>query len=328
MRVKTFVRTGMRKMDKWMNLYESEGNLNLLSGGYQNTVYQFEKGEAAYILRVSDAARRTKEQVEDEVQWLIFLRENNVHVAAPIRNVHQAYVKSSQKNHIIAFQKAKGKLVDVHNISVWNEALFKKWGSLIGKLHRLSSEKPLVLSNRPAWINDNPDLLGLGTRLESEEMREVYKRLQGKLQGFEKKEITFGLIHNDLHQGNFYYDGEDITLFDFDDCAYHWYAYDIAVSFYHAFWQGTSANPGAENFGEDFMRAFMDGYKAEHNIDKDLLRQIPLFLKIRELYLYTLFMEKWNMNTLEEWQEYTIHILRESILKEKPHSDIDFLQFL
>jgi len=121
---------------------------------------------------------------------------------------------------------------------------------------------------------------------------------------------------------------EDITLFDFDDCAYHWYAYDIAVSFYHAYWQGTSANPAAVSFGKDFMRDFMAGYKREHSVDKDILLQIPIFLKIRELFLYALFMEKWNVNALEEWQEYTIHQLRESILKEKPHSDIDFLQFL
>jgi len=318
----------MRKVDKMMELYEVEGKLNLLSGGYQNTVYQFEKGEAAYIMRVSDAGRRTKGQIDDEVQWLLFLKENDVQVAAPIRNVHQSYVEGSQKNYVIAFQKAKGKQVDVYNMSVWNETLFEKWGRLIGKLHRLSSEKPLALTNRPAWTSDNPDLLGLGKSLESKEMSVVYKRLLGKLQGFEKKETTFGLIHNDLHQGNFFFDGEDITLFDFDDCAYHWYAYDIAVSFYHAYWQGTSANPAAVSFGEDFMRDFMAGYKKEHSVDKDILLQIPIFLKIRELFLYALFMEKWNVNALEEWQEYTIHQLRESILKEKPHSDIDFLQFL
>lgn len=328
MRVKTFERTGMRKVDKLMELYEAEGKLNLISGGYQNTIYEFEKGETTYIMRVSNAERRTKKQIEDEVQWLLFLKENDIQVAAPIRNVHKSYVKGSQKNHVIAFQKAKGKQVDVYNMSVWNETLFEKWGRLIGKLHRLSSKKPLALANRPAWTNDNPDLLGLGKSLESKEMSVVYKRLLGKLQVFEKKETTFGLIHNDLHQGNFFYDGEDITVFDFDDCAYHWYAYDIAVSFYHAYWQGTSANPDAVGFGEVFMRAFMAGYKKEHRVDKDIPLQIPIFLKIRELFLYALFMEKWNLNTLEEWQEYTIHQLRESILKETPHSDIDFLQFL
>lgn len=319
----------MALMDKMKLLYGVEGSFKLLSGGYQNTVYYIENGEAAFIMRLSDAVRKTKEQIEDEVKWLLFLKENNIHVAAPIRTQHQSYVESIEgRYHVTAFQKADGKLVDVFNGSVWNKALFEKWGSLIGRLHRLSSEKQLALAHRPVWSRDNPDLLGLGESLEMQEMREVYKRLLEKLQGFEQKKHTFGLIHNDLHQGNFFYDGENITLFDFDDCAYHWYAYDIAVSFYHAYWQGTFAKPEDGDFGEDFMKAFISGYKKEHSPDIDILRQIPLFLKIRELFLYGLFIEKWNMEELEEWQEYTLKQLRESILKEKPHSDIDFLQFL
>lgn len=117
----------MRKVDKLMELYEAERKLNLISGGYQNTIYEFEKGEDAYIMRVSDTERRTKKQIEDEVEWLLFLKENDVKVAAPIRNVHQSYVEGWQKNHVIAFQKAKGKQVDVYNMSVWNETLFEKW---------------------------------------------------------------------------------------------------------------------------------------------------------------------------------------------------------
>ncbi|MCA1318578.1 phosphotransferase [Bacillus tianshenii] len=315
-------------MDGLMALYGAEGKLDLISGGYQNTVYQFEIGEAAYIMRVSEADRRTKEQIEDEVNWLHFLKDNDIQVATPIKNVHQTYVEGSQKSFVTAFQKAIGKEVDVYNKSIWNETLFEKWGRLIGKLHRLSSEKPFALANRPEWTNDHSDLLWLGKGLESKEMRDVYKGLLDKLRGFEKKNTTFGLIHNDLHQGNFFYDGETIVLFDFDDCAYHWYAYDIAVSFYHAYWQGTSADPDAKNFGVDFMKAFMDGYKKEQTIDKDILLQIPIFLKIRELFLYVLFMKKWDLNKLEGWQDFTIQNLRESILKEKPHSDIDFLQFL
>jgi len=40
----------------------------------------------------------------------------------------------------------------------------------------------------------------------------------------------FGIIHADMHLGNIHFRGEDITIFDFDHCAYGWRAYDLAIS--------------------------------------------------------------------------------------------------
>jgi Ser/Thr protein kinase RdoA (MazF antagonist) len=39
----------------------------------------------------------------------------------------------------------------------------------------------------------------------------------------------YGLLHTDLHHGNFFVDEGRITAFDFDDIGYNWFASDIAV---------------------------------------------------------------------------------------------------
>ena len=46
---------------------------------------------------------------------------------------------------------------------------------------------------------------------------------------------SYGLIHNDFNDGNFTvdYDNGDITVFDFDDCCYFWFMYDLACA-----WEG------------------------------------------------------------------------------------------
>jgi Ser/Thr protein kinase RdoA (MazF antagonist) len=40
----------------------------------------------------------------------------------------------------------------------------------------------------------------------------------------------FGVIHADLHLGNVHFRGNELTIFDFDHCAYGWRAYDLAIS--------------------------------------------------------------------------------------------------
>lgn len=39
----------------------------------------------------------------------------------------------------------------------------------------------------------------------------------------------FGIIHADLHSGNVHFRGNELTIFDFDHCAYGWRAYDLAI---------------------------------------------------------------------------------------------------
>jgi Ser/Thr protein kinase RdoA (MazF antagonist) len=41
---------------------------------------------------------------------------------------------------------------------------------------------------------------------------------------------TFGLIHADIHQNNYLFEGTDVRLLDFGDCGWGHYLYDLAVT--------------------------------------------------------------------------------------------------
>jgi len=42
---------------------------------------------------------------------------------------------------------------------------------------------------------------------------------------------AFGVIHADMHLGNIHFRGNNLTIFDFDHCAYGWRAYDLSVAY-------------------------------------------------------------------------------------------------
>lgn len=61
--------------------------------------------------------------------------------------------------------------------------------------------------------------------------QQKYDQLDG-LHALPKDADSYGLIHNDFNDGNFTvdYDNDNITAFDFDDCCYFWFMYDIACA--------------------------------------------------------------------------------------------------
>jgi Ser/Thr protein kinase RdoA (MazF antagonist) len=83
---------------------------------------------------------------------------------------------------------------------------------------------------------------------------------------------VFGMIHADLHDGNLLAGGGRLTVIDFDDCAFGWFAYDIAVALYHQ-----QHSP----VFEALQRAFVRGYRSKRDLGDDTLALIPMFLLVR-----------------------------------------------
>ncbi|MEB9878490.1 phosphotransferase [Bacillus cereus] len=206
-----------------------------------------------------------------------------------------------------------GDSIDVKNKSHWNEVTFKQFGKSLGRIHAISKIHKFESIHRPAWRNDNPDVFNIRENLIPW-IGEKYDKLLNNLTSDNITPDNFGLIHNDYHQGNLIMDKKGfITIIDFDDCSYNWFAQDLAVAFYHAYWQHDS----------------FKGYKTENSLHKDTIKQIPTFLKLREIYLYQIFNQSWDTNHLEAWQEYTLQNLETKIKNETPYAGIhDFSIYL
>lgn len=288
-------------------------SLKKVSDGYQNSVLATDH----LIFRITNTNRRTQAELQSELDLITHLAMANLPVSQPIPSPNGNLVEEIDGHFVTAFQRAAGQPVDLTNKTVWNADLFFKWGQIIGKMHQTTNVCNYF--NRPKWTPEDPDLLKLLPRIQSDKIRHRYQEQLEKLKRFQPSPNLFGLIHNDFHQGNFFVHNGSLTVFDFDDCAYHWKAYDLAVSCYHAYWQASSFTPEDTNFTKTFWTNFLNGYQKEHPAPKEMLEQIPIFLKIREIFLYTLFLEKWDLHNLEDWQSYTLEDLKERISFDKLH---------
>ena len=83
-------------------------------------------------------------------------------------------------------------------------------------------------------------------------MLEMRERLHAALARLERQPDVYSMIHADMHPGNVLVDGDGLTIIDFDDAAWGWHAYDIAVALVH------QHGPALEAF----QRAYVAGYRS------------------------------------------------------------------
>jgi Ser/Thr protein kinase RdoA (MazF antagonist) len=119
----------------------------------------------------------------------------------------------------------------------------------------------------PFW--DHEGLSGGERRL----MLEMRERLHAALARLERQPDIYSMIHADMHPGNVLVDGDGLTIIDFDDAAWGWHAYDIAVALVHQ--QGRALDA--------FQRAYLAGYRSVRPISEQTLMLLPMFRLVRGL---------------------------------------------
>jgi len=202
--------------------------------------------------------------------------------------------------------------------------LYQTYGALLGRMHALSrSYRPTdPKAFRPQW--DNEIILDVALNLPESE-REALQRFQGCIDRVSQLPRTpdwYGMVHFDAHAGNFLVDdGGNITLFDFDDCHFDWFAYDIAIVLFYKVM-------GAEDiavYTHEFMHAFISGYQREHTFNPKWLDLIPTFLKMREIDLYAVIHRDFDVENLDDpWVRRYMDGRKERILADVPYIDMDF----
>jgi Ser/Thr protein kinase RdoA (MazF antagonist) len=61
-------------------------------------------------------------------------------------------------------------------------------------------------------------------------IRKLFRRVRGTQERLGDNADTFGLIHADIHQGNYLFERGNVRLIDFGDCGWGHYLYDLAVT--------------------------------------------------------------------------------------------------
>ena len=285
-------------MDKFLedakNLYNLEGYVISKVPGHEggrNLVYVCDReGKTEYVLRLSILGDRSAEEYLAEAEFVHYLAEAGAPVVDVISSINGKLVESFYQDEneccAILFSYARGMLISDNGYRYRDGAplseYFYNTGKALGAIHRLSKEyKPE--NKRPEYFDKyNVEYINA---LIPDEYKELKKVIGERLENFHKLPMNkdaYGLVHFDFSDGNYHIDMNtgDITVFDFDNCMYCWYMFDLANLWIHGTgWYQNEPDPEKRMEGmKRYFDTVLDGYKSETNISDEELSNLQLFI--------------------------------------------------
>ncbi len=280
---------------------------------YENFVYLVNHKEKEYYLRISHGEYNSVSHVKAEIEWIHYLRDNNIDVVTILPSKKGNYVEEVRyKDHnfiSVLFEKIDGENF-TENLKLLTPDRMRQWGKLVAKLHLLSVN----------YLPSDPKITRLHIAEDSllgnvENVLKEYPQILQKVQRalsetseLPKSNEVYGLIHRDLHEANLIIHEGKMTIIDFDDSHYNWYIADIAIILFHYAWRFGKDPKSRNQIIKEFFPIFMDGYLSENNLDQFWIDKIPLFIKLRHFSLFcTLVYElkiefdEWSNKILEGW---------------------------
>lgn len=272
-------------------LYEFQvSKLVKLGGGYENKTFGFDTPDNKFIVRVTPPGHKTPTEVKGEIDWLVYLSENDapVECVIPSRNDNLVEIVETDAGPIsvVCFEWAPGQIVTKEDFS---PELFQSWGEAVGMLHRLTKDyRPQSQSPaRIQWFDDEY----LDRSLIPSDQHIVLQRFDALIEYFKSRPTTrdsFGLIHQDVHHDNLFLDGKRFTILDFDDCVYGPFIFDIANALGFSIWEKPEEMSNSQ-FADLYLKNFIAGYQNENHLDESWKEDLPKALKLFEFIHYNAF---------------------------------------
>jgi len=294
--------------------------------GFESFIYEFDRDNKSYILRIGHSLRRSKNLIKGEVDWINYLHQGEASVSRAVLSERGELVEQFDDEQgayflATAFEKACGRPPRKDDLGT---GFYENYGRLLGKMHALTKT---YLPAEPAWKRmewDGPELSEIQALSQESEsvIIDIYTDLKRNLDVLPKSRESYGLIHQDAHLSNLFVDeAGEITLFDFDDCCYSWFINDIAiVLFYSALGK---KDPVA--FTKEFMTNFLRGYRLENQLDEVWLKEIPFFLKLREIDLYAVIHRSFDVENIDHpWVAMYMQDRKQRIEGGVPFLNFDF----
>ena len=247
-------------------------------------------GEAGYVLRISSLGDRPEEAYLAETEFVRYLAGNGAPVADVIPSVHgrlaECFQEGGRTNYVSLFAYARGMLISDNGYRYRKgaplEEYFYNTGKALGAIHRISKQyKPV--HRRPEYADKYHT--AYIEELVSDSHADLKKAIARRLEAFRTLPTdgqSYGLVHFDFSDGNYHIDMStgEITVFDFDNCMYCWYMYDLANLWTHGTgWCRKERDPGKRMaYMDHYFNTVLEGYRSETDISEELLQKLPLFI--------------------------------------------------
>lgn len=327
-KIKELVQTNEKYIiDKAKQLYKINSDSYKYLGGFVNHIYEIPTDKQDYILRVNHSIKRDFESTEGEVQYIHYLAENGTPVSRPVVSINDTFTEKFEEENgyfvLTLFEKAPGRRLQKDEIS---EKIIHQIGRITGRMHKLSQEYIPSESRfkRHHWyediyLNSEEEFL-----VNDKELFDYKNGLIEKIKSVPRTKETYGLIHQDIHHGNYHSYNENIVVFDFDDSTYDYYTADLAVSLYY-FLVSPYKDMKKREAEEFFLKHYLKGYEEENSLSVLDLYKLDNFARLRHILLYVILYDEAGERRWEFME--LLHQYREQILSRKRIYDIDWKFF-
>lgn len=273
-----------RDIKVFTNIAEQAGRLWGLSGSpkllgvSENIVYEMN----GQILRLTENHHRTANQISAELDFILALWNGGVSVARPQISINGRTVETVKEHHICIFEKADGVVKNPEN-TFSSLKTAHNLGRELGKAHSItasfSPEKPsrhhsqdLVYQTKGLKFISSKDQVAINE----------FQKAMSWVKTLPKDSNAYGLIHMDAHNANFCIDTEDhITLFDFDDCAYNFLAYDLAIPL-----NSLQSSRLSDTQKQEARSALLESYLEVYDLPSRWVDMIDGFMRFRRIELF------------------------------------------
>jgi Ser/Thr protein kinase RdoA (MazF antagonist) len=279
---------------------------------------------------VSHSLHRTSNAIQGELEWLNYLVDGGVPAARAVLSVQGNLVEPipvADGSHFtaVSFEWARG---DHATREEMRGGLPVKIGQIMGRMHALTKhfEPSEPHYKRHDWYDDSAGFVEEHLPASETVIIDKYAQLIDYLGALFQDREGYGLIHVDMHAGNFFVDDGQITLFDFDDCQYAWFIYDIAMALFYAISHDCVSEEDVA-WADRFLREFLEGYRCENTIADVWLDEIPHFLKLREIDLYAAIHRSLDLDNLDPWCASFMRGRKHRIEHDMPYVVLDWGSF-
>lgn len=300
----------------------------IMRGDFENYVYEVRKDGKPYMLRLTHTSHRSKEQVIAELEWVndLHARGLNVslnHVSLAGNLVEEMPIENGSFL-ICLFDKAPG--VSAYDMrKEFTDKHIEAWGELTARFHEAASSYEVKNGSRPQWYEDNLiDIERWIDPVKDTSIIELNRCVVETIRSYSTDKDVYGIIHSDMHQGNFFIDGLELNVFDFDDAMFFHYIHDVSIPVYYTIWMSYRNEP-LEIRSEKataILKTFLQGYMRVRSLENEWLERLPHYLTLRDLTLYAVFHQKVDFEQEPEMKP-LVDWLGDRLRKNEPIAELD-----
>jgi len=259
------------------------------------------------IIKFYRPGRWSKEQIQDEHDFLFDLLDHEIQVIAPLKFNGESIFKNKDGLWFSLFPKKGGRAADE-----WTDDLLEQMGRLLARLHNIGKSK--VSHHRLKLNIENYGLNNLEYLLQNNiiplEYKSSFETVVREICDVSAplfKGIDVQRVHGDCHHGNTLLGSDGPYLIDFDDMVVAPKVQDI--------WMVT---PGRDQYSKNQREVFLEAYESMTDFNRKELKLIETLRALRMIHFTSWIAHRYEdesfkrafptFNTHQYWEKEIFHL--------------------